>query len=158
MHFCHTSCVCLSSSFNPLLVLTLRQGLFDGGSVENYLTIVKKFLDANPSEVLTLVFTNPEGASVPNVWAPLFERTGIASMAFVPPQPVMTREDWPTLGSMINSGKRVVVFLDRGATEKGKGTVVPYILPQFKMVCVLPVLWYLRAWALNPCLDVGGCV
>lgn len=42
----------------------------------------------------------------------------------------MSRDDWPTLGEMIESGKRVVIFMDKGADEP----VVNFILPQFKMV------------------------
>jgi len=116
LHFCHTTC-----------------GLFDGGSVESYLTIVKRWLDSHPNEVLTLVFTNPEKASVDTVWAPIFQKTGIADMAFVPAQTSMTRDDWPTLGEMISSGKRVVIFLDHGA-EARSDLASAYILPQFQMM------------------------
>ena len=52
-------------------------------------------------------------------------------MAYVPPQNPMKREDWPTLRELLDSGKRVVVFIDKGA-EDGS---VPYLLPQFTMVC-----------------------
>lgn len=52
-------------------------------------------------------------------------------MAYVPPQPVMSRDDWPTLGDMIESGKRVVIFMDQGAEAE---PTVDFILPQFKMV------------------------
>ena len=51
-------------------------------------------------------------------------------MSYVPPQTPMTRNDWPTLKEMLDSGGRVVVFMDKGA-ENG---TVPYILPQFTMV------------------------
>lgn len=53
-------------------------------------------------------------------------------MAYVPPQVPMTREDWPTLKEMLDSGKRVVVFIDKGAEENPP---LPYLLPQFTMVC-----------------------
>ena len=56
-------------------------------------------------------------------------------MAYVPPQLPMTREDWPTLREMLDSGKRVVIFIDKGAEE---GSVPPpYLLPQFTMVCTV---------------------
>ena len=42
----------------------------------HYLSYVKTFLDANPSEVLTLLFTNPEGQSVQDVWKPAFDAAG----------------------------------------------------------------------------------
>ncbi|CAA7264432.1 unnamed protein product [Cyclocybe aegerita] len=116
LHFCHTTC-----------------GLFDGGKVEDYLNKVKHFLDRHPNDVLTLIFTNPESVSVSKVWKPIFDKTGFTDMAYVPPQPVMSREDWPTLGEMIESGKRVVIFLDHGADSRTEPDV-EFILPQFQMV------------------------
>lgn len=116
LHFCHTSC-----------------GLFDGGSVEDYLLLVKQWLVENPYEVLTFIFTNPELHSVTDVWKPIFEKTGIADYAYVPPQPVMGRDDWPTLREFITTGKRVIIFLDKGA-DKRATPEQDYILPEFKMV------------------------
>jgi hypothetical protein len=62
--------------------------------------------------VLTLLFTNPEGLSVDTVWAPVFNSSGIAQLAYVPPSTPVKQSDWPTLGGLIQSGKRVVVFMD----------------------------------------------
>lgn len=59
--------------------------LFDGGTVQDYLTKVNTFLKANPNEVLTLIFTNPEGVSLKDVWDPAFQASGIAQLAYVPP-------------------------------------------------------------------------
>lgn len=78
--------------------------------------------------MLTILFTNSEGIDV-TVWASEFQSTGIADMALVPsftstPTNTLT---WPTLGSMISSGKRVIIFLDAGADRKK----VDYILPEF---------------------------
>ncbi|KAI0032912.1 PLC-like phosphodiesterase [Vararia minispora EC-137] len=115
IHFCHTS----ERSFL----------LFDGGPVVDYLTEVKTWLDANPNEVVTFLFTNPEGLSISSVWAPAFASSGIDQLAYVPPHVPMKRTEWPTLGSMIDSGKRVVVFLDSGADGS-----VDYILPEFEMI------------------------
>jgi len=116
LHFCHTSCA-----------------LFDGGLVVDYLTTVKTFLDANPNEVITFIFTNPEGLSIPDVWAPAFVNSGISDIAYVPPSLPVAQSDWPTLGEMIDNGTRVVVFLDAGADGSDGGTV-PYILPEFPMI------------------------
>ena len=116
IHFCHTSCA-----------------LFDGGPVESYLATVKAFLDANPNDVLTMIFTNPEGLSLPGQWEPAFKNSGIMDLAYVPPHLPMKQSDWPTLGNMIDIGKRVVVFLDEGA-DGSDGGVVDFILPEFDMV------------------------
>ncbi|TFK35682.1 PLC-like phosphodiesterase [Crucibulum laeve] len=117
LHFCHTSC-----------------GLFDGGSVEDYLKKVKTFLDQNSNEVLTLIFTNPENISVAEVWKPAFDNSGISDLAYVPNEPIPKRDDWPTLGDMIETKKRVVVFLDKGAAAPEGGALVDFILPQFQMI------------------------
>ncbi|KAA1467265.1 PLC-like phosphodiesterase [Dentipellis sp. KUC8613] len=119
IHFCHTSCA-----------------LFDGGTVEAYLENVATFLNNNPNEVLTLLFTNPEGLSLPDVWAPAFQQSGVADFAYVPPHVPMKQSEWPTLGSLIDSGKRVVVFLDAGAD--GTDGSVDYILPEFEMIWETP--------------------
>ncbi|KAJ7884127.1 PLC-like phosphodiesterase [Mycena olivaceomarginata] len=118
LHFCHTSCT-----------------LFDGGPVVDYLKTVKTFLDANPNEVLTLIFTNPEGQSPATVWKPLFDEAGITPLAFVPPSIPVKQADWPTLGSMIDSGKRVVVFMDSGADG---ADAVDFIMPEFQMIWEAP--------------------
>ncbi|KAJ7347549.1 PLC-like phosphodiesterase [Mycena albidolilacea] len=118
LHFCHTSC-----------------SLFDGGPVVDYLKTVKTFLDANPNEVLTLIFTNPEGQSPATVWKPLFDEAGITPLAFVPPSIPVKQADWPTLGSMIDSGKRVVVFMDAGADG---ADAVDFIMPEFQMIWEAP--------------------
>jgi len=122
LHFCHTSCL-----------------LFDGGSVVDYLQEVKTWLDQNPNEVLTFLFTNGDGLSVSGVWEPAFVAAGIDTIAYIPPVNVletpMTRSQWPTLGEMINSGLRVVTFMDFGAGANGTdGTPVDYILPEFTML------------------------
>ncbi|KAK7448061.1 hypothetical protein VKT23_013817 [Stygiomarasmius scandens] len=117
LHFCHTSCT-----------------LFDGGTVEDYLKTVKTFLDENPNEVLTLLFTNPESQSVKDVWKPAFDNSGITPLAFVPPSVPVKQSEWPTLGEMIDSGKRVVVFLDAGADT----SQVNFILPEFEMIWETP--------------------
>ncbi|KAJ7099253.1 PLC-like phosphodiesterase [Mycena belliarum] len=118
LHFCHTSCA-----------------LFDGGKVVDYLKTVKKFLDANPNEVLTLILTNPENQSPAKVWKPAFDEAGISALAFVPPALPVKQADWPTLGEMIDKGKRVVVFMDAGADGADK---VDFILPEFQMIWEAP--------------------
>ncbi|KAF9257123.1 PLC-like phosphodiesterase [Marasmius fiardii PR-910] len=117
LHFCHTSC-----------------SLFDFGTVLEYLKIVKTFLDGHPNEVLTFIFTNPERQPVDTVWRPIFDQAGLTAMAYVPPHVPLKYSEWPTLGQMIQSGKRLVVFLDTGANT----TAVDFILPEFEMVWETP--------------------
>ena len=64
---------------NPL------QLLYDGPTVQNYLTTVNSWLQENPNEVLTLLFTNPDNASLPGMWEPAFQASGVADLAYIPP-------------------------------------------------------------------------
>ncbi|KAL1743649.1 PLC-like phosphodiesterase [Schizophyllum fasciatum] len=124
LHFCHTS-TC-TSSHAPIL--------FDGGTVLDYLKTVKTWLDKNPDEVLTLLFTNPEDVSLTDVWKPAFDDSGISDLAYVPPSLPVKQSDWPTLGEMLDDGKRVVVFLDANADP----SKVDFILPEFDMIWETP--------------------
>ena len=77
---------------------------------------------------MTILFTNPDGVDV-TTWGNDFNSSGIADLAFVPsfnstPSDTLA---WPTLGSMISSGKRVVIFLDSYANQ----SAVDFILPEF---------------------------
>ncbi|KAJ3566551.1 hypothetical protein NP233_g6932 [Leucocoprinus birnbaumii] len=118
LHFCHTSCI-----------------LFNGGTVEKYLRTVKQFLDKNPNEILTFIFTNPEHVSIEKYWKPAFDKSGITPMIYVPSHHPMKRTEWPTLGEMIQSKKRVVVFVDSDITNPNSDTpIVDFILPEFQMV------------------------
>jgi hypothetical protein len=116
LHFCHASCY-----------------LFDGGLVEDYLRKVKTFLDANPNEVVTIIIANKIDTPVMSKWKAVFDKSQMNNLAYVPPQPVMTRRDWPTLGNMISSGKRVVVFMDKGFKGR-KEANAEFMLPEFKML------------------------
>lgn len=62
-------------------------------------------------------------------WAADFETAGIADLAYVPSFTTTPADtlNWPTLGTMISSGKRVVIFMDSYADP----TEVNYILPEF---------------------------
>lgn len=79
--------------------------------------------------------TNSDGIPV-TTWANDFETAGIAQLAYVPPFNTTPSDtfDWPTLGSMISSGKRVVIFLDSGADQ----SIVDYILPEFTYMWETP--------------------
>lgn len=92
VELCHTFCV-----------------LLDAGPLEAYLATVRAFLDANPSEVVTLLLTNQDGQSGAAFDA-VFQSSGAKSYAFTPPGN-LTMGSWPTLGQMISMGQRLVVFM-----------------------------------------------
>jgi len=96
-----------------------------------YLTHVLRFLEDNPSDVLTLLITNPEGLLFQNQWAPVFEAANLTGSAYVQPHMPMAYDDWLTLGEMIATNKRLVIFIDFVGND---GTTVDYIIPEFGSV------------------------
>ncbi|HAC79187.1 MAG: hypothetical protein P8K76_03680 [Candidatus Binatia bacterium] len=76
------------------------------------LTEIREFLQANPREVVTIIFESyVDGDDIADVFA----EAGLVEYAHA-----QSLEDpWPTLGEMIESGKRLVVFtdLDGGARD-----------------------------------------
>lgn len=92
IEMCHTTCLEL-----------------DAGSLANYLAPVKMFLDANPNEVVTLLLTNGDAVPV-SKFAAVFKSAGLETYAFAPSGTLAVGQ-WPTLGSLIDQGKRLVVFM-----------------------------------------------
>jgi len=109
IQLCHTSC-----------------SLFNGGTLQNYLSTVKTWLDANPNEVLTLLIVNIDNL-LPTAYDAVFRAVGLDTISYSPTAAVTPFTDWPTLGSMIDSGQRLLTFLDNGADF----TSVPYIIDEF---------------------------
>ncbi|KAJ5224269.1 uncharacterized protein N7469_007772 [Penicillium citrinum] len=111
LQLCHTSCI-----------------LEDAGTLKSFLDTVKDWLDANPNEVITLLLTNGDSVDITE-FGDTFHESGISDYAFVPsstPNP-LSIDKWPTIGELISSGKRLVVFLDYGADANK----VDFILNEF---------------------------
>lgn len=92
IELCHTVCL-----------------LEDAGPLTAYLATVKKFLDNNPNEVVTLLLTNQDGQSG-TAFDAAFQSSGAKSYAFTPAGD-LTPDQWPTLSQMISMGQRLVVFM-----------------------------------------------
>ncbi|KAI1826533.1 PLC-like phosphodiesterase [Xylaria intraflava] len=108
IEMCHTSC-----------------DLLDAGTLQDYLSDVKTWVDANPNDVVTLLITNGDGIDI-NSFGDAFKAVGLDTYAYAP-SGTIAFDDWPTLGDLISSGSRVVVFMDYHADT----TQVPYILDEF---------------------------
>jgi hypothetical protein len=102
--------------------------------------LVKSWMDDNPNDgketlcrfsagadvglaVVTLLIVNIDNQP-PSAFDAVFKSAGVDSISYAPPANSVAASDWPTLGSMIDSGKRLVTFLDNQADI----TVVPYLL------------------------------
>jgi hypothetical protein len=111
LRMCHTSC-----------------WLYDGGTLHDYLTTVKTWLDKHPNEVVTMLLTNYD-RNPPSDFDAVFSSVGLDKLAFVPassPNPLHF-DAWPTYAELIALDSRLVLFLD----YKADTSVVPYILPEF---------------------------
>jgi hypothetical protein len=112
IELCHTSC-----------------GLEDGGSLEAYLKEVKTWMDSNPNEVVVLLIVNIDDLDATE-FAPVFVAAGVDSISYQPGVSNMTASSWPTLGSLIDNGTRLITFLDNHADI----TTVPYLLDEFSNI------------------------
>ncbi|KAL2148669.1 hypothetical protein VTH82DRAFT_1816 [Thermothelomyces myriococcoides] len=108
-HFCHTSC-----------------DLLDAGPITDWLRQVKNWVAAHPYDVVTILLGNGN-YSTPDLYAPYIEESGITKYAFRPSRDLRTIDDWPTLGQLILSGQRVIMFLDYMANQ----TAYPWLLDEF---------------------------
>jgi len=109
IHLCHTSCT-----------------LLDGGTLESYLAKVASWVSSNPNEVITLIMVNIDNLP-PTSFTSAFESSGISNYAYSPSSATLALSDWPTLGSLIDQGKNVVVFIDYEANYQE----VPYLIDEF---------------------------
>jgi hypothetical protein len=106
--------------------------LMDGGSLDEFLAVVKDFLEREKDEVVTLLFVN---TGVPlQLWAKAFLDAGLDVTSYIPPEDKrhgnMRVSDWPTIASMVATNKRLVTFLSSGANEEA----IPFLLPEFDYI------------------------
>ncbi|KAN0108491.1 PLC-like phosphodiesterase [Hyaloscypha variabilis] len=97
----------------------------DAGTLVSYLTTITTWMAANPNEVVTLLLTNGDSASV-SLFGAAMASSGLSAYAYTPPSQLAIA-DWPTLQELIDNDTRLVMFLDYGADT----ATVPYILDEF---------------------------
>ncbi|KAK5127584.1 hypothetical protein LTR85_006924 [Meristemomyces frigidus] len=103
--------------------------LLNAGTWQSELETIVSWLEKNPYDVVTFLIVNSnfaEGTTVTN-YTSAIEASGIRPYLYEPEYVPQHREQWPTLGEMILSGKRVVLFMDYNANQ----TEVPYVLDEF---------------------------
>lgn len=96
LELCHTSCF-----------------LEDAGSLSDFLTTIKTWLDGNPNEVLTLLLTNGDSVDVSTFGDTFSGVDGLTDYIYVPESQPLAIGSWPTLGDLISAGTRLVVFLGK---------------------------------------------
>ncbi|KAL2038287.1 hypothetical protein N7G274_008936 [Stereocaulon virgatum] len=98
----------------------------DAGPLTTYLSTLKTWLDANPSEVLTLLLVNGDNLKA-SAFDTAYTTSGLKPYAYTPPKPHLALDEWPTLQDLIKANTRLIAFLDAGADT----TSVPYLLDEF---------------------------
>ncbi|EAW22909.1 PI-PLC domain-containing protein [Aspergillus fischeri NRRL 181] len=116
MYLCHTSC--------DLLYV---------GTLTEYLTTVTQWIRQHPYDVVTILIGNYDYAAPGNFSKPI-EDSGLLDLVYTPPKIPMALDDWPTLSSMILSGKRAVVFMDYQANQ----TALPWLMDEFSQMWETP--------------------
>ncbi len=91
--------------------------------LESQLLGLREWIQAHPREVVTVFI---QDATTPADTAAVFERAGLTDLAYVH-EP---GSKWPTLGDMIDSGKRLLVLME----NEGGGTQYPYLHQGFDLV------------------------
>lgn len=135
LHLCHT----LYENFPPSVlestnVPTPRScSLLDAGTFTAYLTLVHTWLLANPNEVVTLLLVNSDQIAA-SVWAASCVAAGLDTFAYTPPSVPVAYGAWPTLQTLITSGKRVVSFLAQNADVES----APYLIDEFTNIWETP--------------------
>lgn len=92
IYLCHTSCF-----------------LEDSGLLVDYLKTIAVWIAANPNEVVTLLLTNGDGIDVAT-YGLRMDTAGLSQYAYAPTTQ-LALADWPTLQQLIDSGKRLVMFM-----------------------------------------------
>ncbi|KAI8368744.1 PLC-like phosphodiesterase [Blakeslea trispora] len=113
IQLCHTSCTILNA-----------------GSAIDTLTQITSWVKANPNEVITIMWNNL-GGFTPSAFAAAYNASGLTEYVHTQTFGNLT---WPTLGEMIQSGKRVVNFVDEGTDTKK----VEWLLPEWDFVFETP--------------------
>ncbi|CAE6428364.1 unnamed protein product [Rhizoctonia solani] len=116
IRLCHTSCL-----------------LMDGGLFTDYLKKVKTWLDSNPNEVISILVVNIDNQPASS-FAAIYQAASMVDLSYAPPTKSVTADQWPTLGTLIDSGKRVLTFMDNSADF----TTVPYLIDEFSNIWETP--------------------
>ena len=105
--------------------------LYDGGSLLDWLSGIKGWLDAHPDDVVTVVLVNSDNADAPTLNS-IFTAANITNYAYTPPNAQSAPKAWPTLNDLIAQDKRLMVFI--ADLAPASNTVAPYLMNEFTFI------------------------
>jgi hypothetical protein len=111
LHMCHSSCT-----------------LLDAGTLSDWLSEIKTWMDGNPNEVVTVLLVNSDDSSA-SALASAYTTAGITSYAYTPTSTTASSE-WPTLQTLISSGKRLINFV----ASLDDNSAAPYLMDEFTYI------------------------
>lgn len=111
LHMCHSSCA-----------------LLDAGTLSDWLSEIKTWMDSNPNEVVTVLLVNSDDSSA-SALASAYTTAGITSYAYTPTSTTASSE-WPTLQTLISSGKRLMNFV----ASLDDNSAAPYLMDEFTYI------------------------
>ncbi|KAD4888171.1 hypothetical protein E3N88_20244 [Mikania micrantha] len=85
----------------------------------NVLRDVQNFLQANPSEIITIFIE--DYVTSPNGLTKLFTASGLTKYMFPVSQMPKNGSDWPTITDMVNQNQRLIVFTSKSSKEASEG-------------------------------------
>ncbi|KAI3527176.1 hypothetical protein CSPX01_17188 [Colletotrichum filicis] len=111
LQLCHTTC-----------------SLLDAGTLENWLSAIKDWMDKHTDDVVTILLVNSDNQAA-SAFGKVFESSGISKYGYKPSTSSAT-SSWPTLQTMIDADTRLVTFVASITAD----TDYPYLLPEFSYV------------------------
>ena len=114
------------NSTSPLLLCHSSCDLLNAGTLVDYLTRVREWMDQNPYDVVTILMGNSDVLAPSNFTDPVYN-SGLNRYLYTPPTVPMALNTWPTLGDMIIRQTRLVMMLDYEANQ----TAIPWLLDEF---------------------------
>ncbi|KAF9411763.1 hypothetical protein BGZ94_001242 [Podila epigama] len=118
-----------SGATNDIALCHSSCALLDGGLLSTALGQIKSFMDKNPNEVITILWENSQNLA-PEHFQAVYEAAGLVRLSHTQ---AVGDTTWPTLTQMIASGKRLVSFIDSGASAS-----VPWLMSEYDFVFETP--------------------
>lgn len=85
----------------------------------NVLREIRSFLDANPSEIVTIIIE--DYVSSPQGLTKVFQASGLNQYMFPVSRMPKDGGDWPTVDDMVQKNQRLVVFTSKSSKEASEG-------------------------------------